>query len=154
MPRVGSRLLTIFEESFIIKSCKLWNVLPAHLTQIASLSSFKVQLQRFVCNIPDEPPVVGYPHRNNNSLTEQCLYWIYVSIFFFFIMMSYFFPSSYLKSCVSEIYAATPHLYMPTDLVTQCHIFTTLLPKLYVHNSAYSSHNQTYWFYTETVVAS
>ena len=74
MPRVGAKLLTTFEESFIIKSCKLWNILPPHLTQITSLYSFKSQLQSFVLNITDEPPVVGYPHKNNNSLTDYCLY--------------------------------------------------------------------------------
>ena len=73
LPRVRGKLLTTYEESFIIKSCKLWNILPSHLTQLSSLSSFKTQLHKFVSTVPDEPPVVGYPHKNNNSLTEQCL---------------------------------------------------------------------------------
>ena len=73
LPRVRGKLLTTYEQSFIIKSCKLWNILPSHLTQLSSLSSFKTQLRIFVSTICDEPPVVGYPHKNNNSLTEQCL---------------------------------------------------------------------------------
>ena len=76
LPKVGSRLQTLHEESFIIKSCKLWNVLPAHLTQIASLSSFKHQLNKFISSLPDKPPIPGYPYTNNNSLTEQHLFQI------------------------------------------------------------------------------
>ena len=44
LPRIGGRLQTLLEESFLVKSCKLWNVLPASLTHIDSLGSFKHQL--------------------------------------------------------------------------------------------------------------
>ena len=36
--------------------------------------AYKSLLEKFVSGIPDEPPVVGYYHRNSNSLTEQHLY--------------------------------------------------------------------------------
>ena len=71
LPRGRSRLQSIYEESFLIKSCKLWNTLPANLTHIDSLSSFKYQLNKFVSGLPDKPPISGYPYQNNNSLTEQ-----------------------------------------------------------------------------------
>ena len=73
LPKVKGKLLTKFEESFLIRACKLWNILPANLTQISNLQSFKIQLERFLENIPDEPPLPGYPFQNSNSLVEQCL---------------------------------------------------------------------------------
>ena len=73
LPKVKGRLLTIFEESFLIRACKLWNILPANLTHIINLQSFKTQLKKFLENIPDEPPLPGYPFQNSNSLIEQCL---------------------------------------------------------------------------------
>ena len=73
LPKVNGTLLTKYEESFMIKGCKLWNTLPQHLTHITSLDSFKHQLQIFCNSVPDKPPLPGYPFLNNNSLTEQCL---------------------------------------------------------------------------------
>ena len=72
LPKVKGKLLTKFEESFLVRACKLWNVLPANLTQITNLNLFKIQLERFLENIPDEPPLPGYPCLNSNSLLEQC----------------------------------------------------------------------------------
>ena len=71
---IKGKLLNKYEESFVIKACKLWNVLPARLTKTTSLSSFKCQLYRFLSAVPDEPPLPGYPRQNLNSLTEQCRY--------------------------------------------------------------------------------
>ena len=73
LSKIKGRLLTAYEESFIIKACKLWNTLPSELTHTNSLSSFKTKLNTFLITIPDKPPLPGYPHTNNNSLTEQCL---------------------------------------------------------------------------------
>ena len=73
MPKVRGKLLTRYEESFLIKACKLWNVLPPDLTHINVLSSFKLRLVKFLENVPDKPPLPGYPSVNNNSLLEQCL---------------------------------------------------------------------------------
>ena len=73
MPKVKGKLLTKFEESFIVQACKLWNILPPELTHITNLNSFKTELNKFLQLIPDEPPLPGYPSVNNNSLLEQCL---------------------------------------------------------------------------------
>ena len=63
--------LTKFEESFTIKAAKLWNVLPPHITRLTNFNIFKINLDKFIRTVPDEPPLPDYPHRNNNSLTNQ-----------------------------------------------------------------------------------
>ena len=73
LPKVQGKLLTKYEESFLVKSSKLWNILPGSLTLLSDLNSFKNQLRIFLNKIPDKPPIPGYPYINNNSLTEQCL---------------------------------------------------------------------------------
>ena len=71
MPRVTGRLLTMHEESFTIKAAKLWNTLPAKLTHIKDLNSFKNGLDKYISNIPDQPPIPGYPYQTNNSLLNS-----------------------------------------------------------------------------------
>ena len=56
----------MFEKSFAVIGPKLWNGLPAELTIIESQNSFKNQLTDFLLDIRDEPPVVGYPRRDNS----------------------------------------------------------------------------------------
>ena len=73
LPKAKGKLLTKYEESFSINSSKLWNVLPPCLTLITNLNRFKRELDEFLYSVPDEPPLPGYFHRTNNSLTEQCL---------------------------------------------------------------------------------
>ena len=73
LPKIRGKALTVYEESFIIKSSKLWNVLPGELTKIKSLGTFKEKLDQFLKTVPDQPPIAGYPFRCNNSLTQQCL---------------------------------------------------------------------------------
>ena len=73
LPRVQGRLLTVFDNSFEIQAARLWNVLPPSLTWVDSLSLFISKLDKFLWLISDEPPLPGYPHKNNNSLTEQKL---------------------------------------------------------------------------------
>ena len=70
MPKVKGRLLTSYEQSFIIKSAKLWNTLPSSLTEISDFSLFKIKLNNYVNLIPDKPPVHGYPHMTNNSIKD------------------------------------------------------------------------------------
>ena len=79
LPKVNGKLLKgkllkKYEGSFVINAAKLWNILPAPLTHSTSLGSFKFQLNKFLADIPDEPPLPGYPHHisKTNSLTEQC----------------------------------------------------------------------------------
>ena len=71
LPRIRGKLLNLFENSFGINACKLWNILPACLTHIDSITAFTKQLALFLSNVPDEPPLPGYPFLDNNSLTEK-----------------------------------------------------------------------------------
>ena len=72
IPKAKGKLLNLYDESFIIRAAKLWNVLPPPLTNILTLDSFIDQLDNFLDTIPDEPPLNGYHFKNNNSLVEQC----------------------------------------------------------------------------------
>ena len=72
LPKLRGKILTIFDESFAVKSAKLWNILPSMLTKITSLDSFKTNLDKFLFEISDEPPLPGYSHKTNNSLTSLC----------------------------------------------------------------------------------
>lgn len=74
LPKASGKIQTLFEESFLIKSAKLWNLLPAQLTRTTEQFSFKNGLRKFLENIPDKPPISGYPYTSNNSLLELCLY--------------------------------------------------------------------------------
>ena len=73
LPKVRGKLLTKFEESFLVQACKLWNILPPNLTKTNVLNLFKSGLKKFLEGVPDEPPLPGYPSINSNSLLEQCL---------------------------------------------------------------------------------
>ena len=70
-PSKGSSA-TNYEGSFEISSAKLWNILPPNLTTITSLSLFKRKLELFLANIPDQPPIPGYPYTSDNSLKNIC----------------------------------------------------------------------------------
>ena len=65
LPKVKGKLLTIFEESFLIRACKLWNALPSFLAHINVLSSFKLQFENVLKAMIDEPPQPGYPSLNS-----------------------------------------------------------------------------------------
>lgn len=41
---------------------------------ITKFCTFKTALLNYLKSIPDQPPLPGYPHRTNNSLTQQSLY--------------------------------------------------------------------------------
>ena len=58
----------MYENSFIIRACKLWNKLPQDISEIKNLNIFKVKLTEFLKSFPDEPPVRGYFHKNDNSI--------------------------------------------------------------------------------------
>ena len=70
LPRIRGRILTSFEQSFTIKAAKLWNVLPAKLTNVTSLDLFRRELDKCLKEVPDKPPLPGYPHISDNSLTN------------------------------------------------------------------------------------
>ena len=111
LPKVKGRLLSQYEESFIVKSCKLWNVLPPSLTHITSLSCFKLKLKEFMYKVPDEPPIPGYYHQNNNSLTEQHLSTIIQHNFILFYKNLLFFYAKF-QCC---LYLYTYNVYLPTS---------------------------------------
>ena len=73
LPRLQGKSLTTFEESFAVRSAKLWNCLPPNISKISTLQTFKTKLSNFLKLIPDTPPIPGYPYLNNNSLIHQCL---------------------------------------------------------------------------------
>ena len=72
LPKIKGQILTQYENSFIIKSAKLWNILPPQLTKINDLNIFKAKLNKFLNDIPDKPPLPNYPYLNNNSLIDHC----------------------------------------------------------------------------------
>ena len=72
LSKIKGRVSTVYDHSFVIKSAKLWNILPSELTKVDSFHLFKSQLDKFLSLIPDEPPLPGYPFKSDNSLTMQC----------------------------------------------------------------------------------
>ena len=73
LPKIRGAVLTNYENSFIIYSAKLWNILPPNLTVIKSLNLFKLKLDKFLSNLPDKPPLPGYPKNCDNSLVNLCV---------------------------------------------------------------------------------
>ena len=70
LPKVGSRLQNMYENSFVVIGPKIWNKLPPMITTEHSFSSFKSALDKFLLSVPDTPPIQGYPFMNKNSLVE------------------------------------------------------------------------------------
>ena len=64
----NSRAQTLYDCSFAVVGPQLWNKLPAEITLISCFSSFKTKVDCFLSNIPDKPPLQGYPYSNDNSL--------------------------------------------------------------------------------------
>ena len=71
MPKIKGKLLSVYENSFIIRSAKLWNLLPAKLTREANKHAFCNNLNKWLAEIPDRPPISGYYHVNRNSLLDH-----------------------------------------------------------------------------------
>ena len=61
-------VLTDYDCSFGVRAAQLWNTLPAKITILQSLDSFKTGLGKFLEQYPDTPPVPGYTPVNDNSL--------------------------------------------------------------------------------------
>ena len=72
LPKIKGKALTKYENSFAIQGAKLWNVLPYKLSKVKDLNRFKDEPDKFLNDIPDEPPLPNYPYRNNNSLVDHC----------------------------------------------------------------------------------
>ena len=61
-----------YDNSFGIKSARLWNLLPKSVNSHSSLEPFKAALGEFMNQFPDKPPVSGYTPPNSNSLLDWC----------------------------------------------------------------------------------
>ena len=62
---------TMYDSSFAVQGPKLWNLLPAGITQITDLEAFKICLyDEFLSKKSDRPPVRGYPCANSNFLKD------------------------------------------------------------------------------------
>ena len=70
MPKIKGKILTAFEQTFIIRCAKLWNKLPTELMLEEHYKSFLYKLDKWLELFPDEPPVQGYFHRSRNSLLD------------------------------------------------------------------------------------
>ena len=70
LPRVSGKLLSSYEDSFLIKSAKLYNKLPSKLSDISSFSVFNSKLNKYLSFYPDLPPVQGYYHETKNSIRD------------------------------------------------------------------------------------
>ena len=54
-----------YESSFGVIGPRLWNTLPRRLSIITNKTTFKTALTKYISQIPDLPPVDGYPSRNS-----------------------------------------------------------------------------------------
>ena len=70
LPKVQMGLVTKIDESFLIRSAKLWNKIPPNLTTITNYSTFKSELHLFLSKLPDRPPLPGYSFANHNSVLD------------------------------------------------------------------------------------
>ena len=70
MPKVRGKLLSQYENSFVVKAAKLWNKLPDTVSKIDSFEIFQRRLDAYLKLYPDNPPIKAYYHVNKNSLLE------------------------------------------------------------------------------------
>ena len=59
---------SLYDNSFAVLAGKLWNILPAEITQMSCFSTFKMNVDSFLSRFPDKPPIQGYPYVTDNSL--------------------------------------------------------------------------------------
>ncbi len=65
-----SSINTMRFHSFPSSASALYNVVPAVIKSIPTLTKFKAALDRFLHTVPDTPPTPGYTGANGNSLLE------------------------------------------------------------------------------------
>ena len=63
---------TLYDDSFAVLGPRLWNALPAELSESTQKDAFKHRLTKFMLSFPDEPPVRGYSRANGNSILDWC----------------------------------------------------------------------------------
>ena len=61
---------TMYDASFAVRGPTLWNTLPKLVKSYDKLNTFKVNLDKYLKDIPDRPPVSGYVTQNHNSLVD------------------------------------------------------------------------------------
>ena len=74
VPKIRGKILSAFEQSFVVRAAKLWNRLPPRLCSLTIYSSFVKELDIWLSAFPDEPPINGYYHRSTNSLIDSNLH--------------------------------------------------------------------------------
>ena len=72
MNSTNQKAKTLYDMSFAVKGPQLWNSIPADITHLDTINCFKTHLDKFLHEVPDQPPITGYPTLNNNSLLEWC----------------------------------------------------------------------------------
>ena len=55
-----------YDQSFVVRAARLWNILPRHVNTVAALPAFKTALGNFLDTIPDNPLVSGCTTTNAN----------------------------------------------------------------------------------------
>ena len=70
MPKIRGKFLSSYENSYTIRSAKLWNKLPHQVVETTTLPLFIAKLDEWLASIPDKPPVKGYYHENRNSILD------------------------------------------------------------------------------------
>ena len=71
----NAKIRTIRHNFFSDVAPRLFNIIPAQVKAVTGTEKFKEALDKVLINIPDKPPIAGYPSQNHNSLTElvSCL---------------------------------------------------------------------------------
>ena len=66
----ANKAQTLIDKLFSVKGPQTWNSVPKHIKNIDKLELFKVELDKWLSNFPDRPPVHGYVVQNNNSILD------------------------------------------------------------------------------------
>ena len=61
---------TLYDASFAVHAGRIWNTIPADVTRLKNLETFKVHLGKYLDGIPDQPPTRGYTSQNRNSVLD------------------------------------------------------------------------------------
>ena len=69
-PSTVAKINSAYDNFFKVKVAKLWNCLPKYVNTKTSLESFKMNLDSFLFEVSDCPPVAGYTTSNSNSLLD------------------------------------------------------------------------------------
>ena len=59
---------TLYDNSFRVLGSRRWNILPANITLMSCFETFKMNVDKFLSQFPDKPPIQGYPYITDNSL--------------------------------------------------------------------------------------